>query len=143
MRAAGAAVLVAALGSAAVGYGRTWRLLDDQLRLYGALTPAAAAHAAGTSIPLPADVFDFYNAHLRPREHFYLLVKTPPHAIDRPLIVRSYAWFWLGPAIQLASPTGADVVLGYKARPQELPFRPARVVTMPGKPGFFVAWRRA
>lgn len=99
--------------------------LLDRHDTYATLSDAQAERAGGDDARLSAAVFAAFRAALAPGDRYY--VHTPAGGeegfIDRGRVVRSWAAYYLLPAVQVARPAEADVVLAYDANPRALPVR--------------------
>jgi hypothetical protein len=77
----------------------------------------------GAAIPVPMKMFDFYRRNMRRDERFY--VQAPAEAFgefaDKQTIVRNVARYYLLPAIEVARPEDATVVVSYDSDPGLLP----------------------
>lgn len=99
------------------------RILDSERSRFGALTTLEREQAFGSLIPTRMDVFDFYRRGLRPDDRFYLQVANEAFGefADKRTVVRSVARYYLAPAIEVARPQDATVILSYDSDPGLLP----------------------
>src|SRR5262249_61455049 len=103
------------------GATKAWPHRSGERAANAGLDRAAAARAIWRESPLPPALFDFWQARLRPRERYYVQARPAGKlALDRPLLVRSYAAYWLLPAIQVREPALADAIVSYRADPRAL-----------------------
>ena len=140
-RALAAASILVAAASATLGISRVWPRLDTLQRTYAPLSKPDAESYPARDLGLDPAVFDFYKRHLEPGERFYV------HAPQRgPVTVwlkaRSWAWYWLAPAIEVGELQQARAIVSYDADPARLGVPLERVVRFPGKPAYSVAWVR-
>jgi hypothetical protein len=81
--------------------------------------------AYGTRIPLRMDVFDFYRAHLRAGDRYWIQVDPTPFSVfdNKAEIVRAVGRMALFPAVEANDPEDADVILSWDKDPGSLPYR--------------------
>jgi hypothetical protein len=121
IRLAAAALAAIALASAALGAAKIWPRLADERARWADATPAEAARAIWSESPLPPALFDFYRAQLRPGDRYWVQARPAPEtSLEKPLLVRSYAAYWLLPAIQVRRLADATAVLSFRADPRAL-----------------------
>jgi hypothetical protein len=113
-----AVATVIALYSAWHSGRHMWRRLHSDYRTYSAYTDLQRRRSPLDAIPLPSDVFDFYAAHLRPGDRFYLDVKEGGYGIfDLPTIFAFAGQFYLLPAVEVPDVRDATVVVSYYRDP--------------------------
>lgn len=124
----GAAVVGAALTcalatiSAATHYDKPWNMLGAERARDEVLTERERSEAPLTAIPLPAAVFDYYRAFLRPGDRVYFHTRERGFGdfADLPTLVSAAGRFWLLPAVQVADLEDATVVVSWERDPGEL-----------------------
>ncbi len=111
------AIVVAAL---LVSIGVTARPLWDQLgdirSRYGSMTASERERAAGTQNAFDAASWDELRARLR-RGDRYAVIGQPETSRDAEienLVARTYASYWLLPAVQVRAPEEANVLVYFK-----------------------------
>ena len=99
--------------------------MHSQRAAFAPLSAKARAQAFGTSVPVPMEIFDFYAAHLRPGDRYW--VQVDPGAFgqfaDKAKVVRSVGRLELMPAVEVERPDDADVILSWEKDPGLLPYR--------------------
>jgi hypothetical protein len=127
-RAAAALAFAIALGSAAKDYRGTWNWLSGQRAQFVHLSDSERAQEPGVAQLLPVDAFDFFRAHVHQGERYYVVAKPGRFqaGVDRAQATRIFSRYYLLPAIQVADPRDADVVLtvGIDPRTLALPLGP-------------------
>jgi len=116
------AVLAVALASGLKELPGTWRWLSGQRSQFEHFTAQEREQEPGTAQLLPVDAFDFFRTKLREGERYYLAV-TPGNfttGVDRAQAARIFGRFYLLPAVQVASPQKAQVVLTVGIDPRSL-----------------------
>lgn len=127
------ALVVAAVAMAAVSSGyslrQSWAYLIAQRTSYGSLTSTDPNLVPGFQSLLPRSVADFFRARMSRGERFYVQVPQGPFmpGVDYPTAVRTFARFELLPAIAVADPHEADVVLSVGVDPRRLGLRYRRI----------------
>jgi len=111
-----------ALGSAALTFPDTWRWLSDQHAGLVALGPADRVQAPGFNNRLPVGGFDFFRANVRRGDRVYVLARggTTVRGVDFPTGARTFARYYLLPAIVVDRPEDATVVVGIGRDPKKL-----------------------
>jgi hypothetical protein len=129
-----------ALASALDTYPSTWSFLRDQRVESARLSALERRQAAGYKHLLPVDVFDFFRTHLRPGDRYYVQARPGRFfaGVDRPTASRTFARFYLLPAVEVDDAKRADVVLSLARDPQELGLRYSSMVRAPSG-RYFVA----
>jgi hypothetical protein len=120
---AGAALCAAlALASAAVTLPDTWRWLADQRSDLADLSPVDRVQAPGFNNRLPVGAFDFFRANVRRGDRVYVLARegTTVRGVDFPTGARTFARYYLLPAIVVEDPGDATVVVAIGRDPKEL-----------------------
>ena len=122
---------VAAAATCAVGgisiltsYGTIWALLADERARDEALSGPERERGPLTALPLPAEVFDYYRAFLRPDDRVYFhVLESGFGVVDLPTVVAAAGRFWLLPAVQVEDVDDATVVVSWERDPAELGLR--------------------
>jgi hypothetical protein len=111
-----------ALGSALLTLPDTWRWLSDQHSALVGLGPADRVQAPGFNNRLPVGGFDFFRANVRRGDRVYVLARpgTTVRGVDFPTGARTFARYYLLPAIVVDRPEDATVVVGVGRDPKEL-----------------------
>ena len=120
---AGAALCAAlALASAAITLPDTWRWLADQRSDLADLSPVDRVQAPGFNNRLPVGAFDFFRANVRRGDRVYVLARegTTVRGVDFPTGARTFARYYLLPAIVVEDPREATVVVAIGRDPTEL-----------------------
>jgi hypothetical protein len=119
-----AVVVCAALAllSSALTLPDTWRWLSDQRSDLERLGPADRIQAPGFNNRLPVGGFDFFRANLRRGDTVFVLARpgTTVRGVDFPTGARTFARYYLLPAIVVDRPEDATVVVGIGRDPEEL-----------------------
>jgi len=140
-RAAAAIVALGiALASGVKELPGTWRRLSNQHSQFAHLSAGERAQEPGTSQLLPVDAFDFFRSKLRKGDRYYLAVTRGGFSagVDRATAGRIFGRFYLLPAIQVDTPSKADVVLAVGVDPHTLGVPLEEVEKFPGG-NYFVA----
>jgi hypothetical protein len=102
-----------------VGAVRLWPELSRARSREAGLSRAQAARAIWRESPLPPSLYDFWRSRVRRGDRFYLAARSESaRSLERPLIVRSYAAYWLLPAVEVRRPQRANVILTYRVDPK-------------------------
>jgi hypothetical protein len=118
------AAVVGLVSTVASGVPDASRTLDAERNRFSTSTANERAQAFGARIPTPMEVFDFYRRQLKADDRFYVQVTNEGFGnADKATVVRSVARLYLAPAIEVARPEDATVVLSYDADPGLLPLR--------------------
>ena len=122
IRTAVAACAALALVSSAMTLPDTWSWLSDQRSDLERLGPADRMQAAGFNNRLPVGGFDFFRANLRRGDKVYVLARpgTTVRGVDFPTGARTFARYYLLPALVVDRPEDATVVVGVGRDPAEL-----------------------
>jgi hypothetical protein len=131
---AAVAALAVALASGVKDLPRTWDWLSGQRAQFAPLSAQERAQEPGTAQFLPVDAFDFFRAELGSGDRYYLAVTKAGFTtgVDRATAARIFARFYLLPAIQVAAPRAADVVLTVGIDPHSLGLSLGQVAKYPG-----------
>jgi hypothetical protein len=119
----GAALCAAlALASAAITLPDTWRFLSDQRNDLANLDAVDRVQAPGFNNRLPVGAFDFFRANVRRGDRVYVLARagTTVRGVDFPTGARTFARYYLLPAIVVEGPEDANVVVAIGRDPKEL-----------------------
>ena len=97
----------------------SWRLMRSQHAAYASYTRDERDRAFGTLLPIRMDIFDFWRAHLRKGDRYWIQI---PHEAfsnnaDKKLVVRTISHLYLLPAIETRKLAAANVVLSWDADP--------------------------
>ena len=122
IRAAVALCAALALLSSALTVPDTWRWLSDQREDLERLGPADRVQAPGFNNRLPVGGFDFFRANIRRGDRVYVVARpgTTVRGVDFPTGARTFARYYLLPAIVVDDPAEATVVVGIGRDPDEL-----------------------
>jgi hypothetical protein len=128
------ATLAIALVSGLKELPGTWRMLSGQRAQFVGLSPHEREQEPGTAQLLPVDAFDFFRSKLQKGDRYYLAVTrgTFTTGVDRATAGRIFGRFYLLPAIQVAAPASADVVLTVGIDPHSLGVPLGPVEKFPG-----------
>jgi hypothetical protein len=93
-----------------------WDQLGAYRARYGAMTASERERAAGTQNAFDAASWDAIRARLRSGDRYALIgqPETSHDAAVENLVARTYASYWLLPAVQVRSPQNADVLVYFK-----------------------------
>lgn len=121
-RAAVSVCAALALLSSAVTLPDTWRWLSDQRGDLERLGPADRIQAPGFNNRLPVGGFDFFRANVRRGDTVFVIARpgTTVRGVDFPTGSRTFARYYLLPAIVVERPEDATVVVGVGRDPAEL-----------------------
>jgi hypothetical protein len=99
--------------------------MQDERARWVAVPAAERERAFGERIPLRMDVFDFYRSYLRPGDRYWVQVEPSPLSAfaNKADIVRGVGRMALLPAVEVARPEDADVILSWDADPGLLRYR--------------------
>jgi hypothetical protein len=97
-------------------------MVRTQHRIYAGYTEAQRARAFGTQIPIDMGILDFWRDGLQPGDRYWIQMPPEPFAThaDKRYVARSIAHVYLLPAIEVARPADATVVLTWDADPATL-----------------------
>jgi hypothetical protein len=118
--AVGAVVAIAFAGASAFMHGPdAWSKLGRERARDAALTAQERERAPLDALPLPANVFDFYRAHLRlgDRVYFQVLESGFGPFADLPTVVATVGRYYLLPAVAVDRLEDANVVVSWEADP--------------------------
>ena len=119
-----AVVVCAALAllSSALTLPDTWAWLSDQRSDLERLGPADRVQAPGFNNRLPVGGFDFFRANVRRGDRVFVVARpgTTVRGVDFPTGARTFARYYLLPAIVVERPEDATVVVGIGRDPSEL-----------------------
>jgi hypothetical protein len=106
------------MASAAVGAAKLWPQLSRARSREVGLSKAQAARAIWRESPLAPALYDFWRSQVQRGDRFYLAAKPESaQSLEKPLIVRSYAAYWLLPAIEVRAARQANVILTFRVDP--------------------------
>jgi hypothetical protein len=130
-----------ALASTLRSYPESWRFLHREHAQFSGYTPQDRLEAAAYANGIPIDAFNFFRAHLRGDDFFF--VSAPASAsftpgVDRSATLQTFGRYYLLPAIAVATPSQATVVLSVGQDPKALGIPLAEVV-QDGPNPFWVA----
>lgn len=131
MREAAAGLCAAlALVSSALTLPDTWTWLSEQRRDSEELSAVDRFQAPGFSNRLPVGGFDFFRAHVKRGDTVFVLSRpgTSVRGVDFPTATRTFARYYLLPAIVVDDVHDATVVVAIGADPRTLPVRYASVL---------------
>ena len=141
VRLALAALLAAmALASTLRSYPESWRFLQREHAQFSGYTPQDRLEAAAYANGIPIDAFNFFRAHLRRGDHYF--VSAPASAsftpgVDRSATLQTFGRYYLLPAIAVAIPAQASVILSVGQDPKALGIPLAEVVRDGSNPFWF------
>jgi hypothetical protein len=136
-----AACAALALVSAALTLPDTWRWLSDQHSELTELTAVDRFQAPGFNNRLPVGGFDFFRANVKRGDRVFVLARpgTSLRGVDFPTAARTFARYYLLPAIVVDDVRDATVVVAIGENPRTLGQRYTSVLTDDG--GTFVVAR--
>lgn len=111
------AVAIAALVvSTGLTAGPLWDQLGTYRDLYGPLSASDRERTAGTLNAFDAASWDELRARVHRGDRYAVIgqPETSQDATTENLVARTYASFWLLPAVQVSSPRNADVLVYFK-----------------------------
>ena len=135
MRNAAAGVCAAiALVSTAMTFPDTWSWLSEQREASAQLSDASRFQAAGFNNRLPVGGFDFFRTHVKRGDRVYVHARegTSMRGVDFPTAARTFARYYLLPAIVVDDPADATVVVTVARDPGELGLRYTSVLEQDG-----------
>jgi len=100
----------------------TWAWLAEQRTELEELEPADRMRAAGYNNRLPVGGFDFFRANVRRGDRVFVLARegTSVRGVDFPTAARTFARYYLLPAVVVDDPQNATVVVTIDRDPAEL-----------------------
>jgi hypothetical protein len=112
----------------------TWQWLSRQHTEFESLTDVQRAQEPGAAQFLPVDAFDFFRSKVGDGDRYYLAVTSGGFSagVDRATAGRIFSRFYLLPAVQVDSPSKADVVLTVGIDPHSLGVPLGPVAKFPG-----------
>ena len=130
-----------AVASAALTLPATWRWLTEQRADLEGLTAVDREQAAGFNNRLPVGGFDFFRANVRRGDRVYVLARqgTSVRGVDFPTAARTFARYYLLPAIVVDDVRDATVVVAIAEDPKQLGLEYKSVLT--DEDGAFVVAR--
>ncbi|HZB23444.1 MAG TPA: hypothetical protein VE444_06320 [Gaiellaceae bacterium] len=135
MRNAAAGVCAAiALVSTLMTLPDTWSWLSEQHDVSAELSDASRFQAAGFNNRLPVGGFDFFRTHVKRGDRVYVLARagTSTRGVDFPTAARTFARYYLLPAIVVDDPADATVIVTVARDPRELGLRYTSVLEQDG-----------
>jgi len=119
-----------ALGSTALTLPDTWSWLSEQHRDSEGLSAIDRFQAPGFSNRLPVGGFDFFRANVKRGDRVYVHARpgTSVRGVDFPTAARTFARYYLLPAIVVDDPREATVVVSIARDPRELGLQYANVL---------------
>jgi hypothetical protein len=136
-----ALLAVTALFSTVKSYPESWRFLHREHAQFSGYTAQDRLEAAAYANGIPIDAFNFFRAHLRRGDLYF--VSAPAAAsftsgVDRSATLQTFGRYYLLPAIAVATPRQATVVLSVGQDPKTLGL-PFAQVFRDGSNPFWVA----
>ncbi len=130
-----------ALASTLKTYPESWRFLHREHAQFAGYTAQDRLEAAAYANGIPIDAFNFFRAHLRRDDNFY--VNAPASAsftpgVDRTAALQTFGRYYLLPAIAVTTPAQATVVLSVGQDPKTLGI-PFAQVAQDGSNPFWIA----
>ena len=131
---------VTALASTLKSYPESWRFLHREHAQFSGYTPQDRLEAAAYANGIPIDAFNFFRSHLRRDDLFF--VSAPASAsftpgVDRSATLQTFGRYYLLPAIAVATPAQASVILSVGTDPKTLGIPFAAVVQDGSNPFWF------
>jgi hypothetical protein len=128
-----------ALVSTAMTLPDTWSWLSEQHEVSAQLSDASRFQAAGFNNRLPVGGFDFFRTHVKRGDRVFVLARqgTSMRGVDFPTAARTFARYYLLPAIVVDDPSDATVVVAVGRHPRALALRYTSVLEQDDV--FFVA----
>jgi hypothetical protein len=122
---AGVVAAVLLVVTAFVELPRTLDQMGGLRTQFASLTKQEREQAYGALIPLRMDVFDFYRAHLRSGDRYWIQVDAGPFSefANKATVVRGVGRMALLPAVEVERPEEADVILSWDKDPALLQYR--------------------
>jgi len=119
-----------ALASTALTLPDTWSWLSEQRSDAEGLSAIDRFQAPGFSNRLPVGGFDFFRANVKRGDRVYVHARTGTsvRGVDFPTASRTFARYYLLPAIVVDDPSEATVVVAVARDPRELGLRYASVL---------------
>jgi len=120
--AAAVVALAIALASGVKELPGTWDWLSGQRSQFESLSDVERMQEPGTSQLLPVDAFDFFRSQVGDGDRYFVAVRRGGFTtgVDRATAARIFSRYYLLPAIQVAEPADADVVLTVGVDPHTL-----------------------
>ena len=130
-----------AVASTALTLPATWRWLSEQRADLEGLTAVDREQAAGFNNRLPVGGFDFFRANVRRGDRVFVLARagTSVRGVDFPTAARTFARYYLLPAVVVDDVREATVVVAIAADPTRLGPKYRSVLT--AEDGTFVVAR--
>ena len=130
-----------ALASTLKSYPESWRFLHREHAQFSGYTAQDRLEAAAYANGIPIDAFNFFRSHLRRDDLFF--VSAPASAsftpgVDRSATLQTFGRYYLLPAIAVATPVQATVLLSVGTDPKTLGL-PLADVFQDGSNPFWVA----
>lgn len=128
-----AGFVLLALASVAKTLPPTWQWLGEQRAASEALTEVDRIEAPGYNSFLPVEAYNWFRANLRADDRYYLLAPAGRsfRGVDLPTASRTFARYYLLPALLVEDPRKATIVLSLGPRPEALGLRYVRVERYP------------
>ncbi|HWE80885.1 MAG TPA: hypothetical protein VG265_04495 [Gaiellaceae bacterium] len=111
-----AAAVILALYSAWHSGGHIWHRIASDHNAFAALAPIDRLRAPATTIGVEGYTFDWYRNFLVKGDRFYVQVDNG----HNPFQVRLLAGYYLLPAVEVAEPSQANVIVSYYTDPNAL-----------------------
>jgi hypothetical protein len=129
-----------ALASTLKSYPESWRFLHREHAQFSGYTAQDRREAAAYANGIPIDAFNFFRAHLRRGDLYF--VSAPASAsfdpgVDRSASLQTFGRYYLLPAIAVATPAQASVILSVGTDPKALGLSLAEVVQDGSNPFWF------
>lgn len=111
-----------ALASAVSTLPATWQWLSDERAQLEGLSAVDRYQAAGFGNRLPVGAFDFFRANVKRGDRVYVLARpgTSVRGVDFPTAARTFARYYLLPAIVVDDVRDATVVVAIGENPRKL-----------------------
>ena len=129
-----------ALASSLWTYPASWQFLRREHAQFDGYTAQDRLEAAAYANGIPIDAFNFFRSHLRRGDLYF--VNAPASAsstpgVDRSATLQTFGRYYLLPAIAVATPAQASVILSVGTDPKTLGIPFAAVVQDGSNPFWF------
>lgn len=116
-----AATGVVMLVSAWHGALPTWRQLDTRYDIYAGYTPLQRSEAPATKAGFVGDLFDVFSSHLARGDRIYFQVPRRRYGtLNLHDTFAALGRYFFLPAVEVAAPADATIVVSYHADPRRL-----------------------
>ena len=129
-----------ALASTLKSYPESWRFLHREHAQFSGYTAQDRLEAAAYANGIPIDAFNFFRAHLRRGDLYFVSAAASASfdpGVDRSASLQTFGRYYLLPAIAVAMPAQASVILSVGQDPKALGIPFAEVVRDGSNPFWF------